>query len=188
MTFLLNRFHSVTAAALIASAGVAAAQDATELSAEEIKRRFEEQATRGLMIAPNTGGDRTASDDTVAVETPEYTPVEAEGQVSVKIKFDFDSAALRADQRAQLDTMCEVMQAVDVDVFQIIGHTDSSGSAEYNRRLSALRAEEVKRHLVGECGIAETRLQTIGVGEESPLNPSDPRSEENRRVEFQALS
>ncbi|MEM9344825.1 MAG: OmpA family protein [Pseudomonadota bacterium] len=159
------------------------------MSAEEIKRRFEEQATRGLVIAPNSG-DRAsnAASDPVEVAAPEYTPVESGGDISLKIKFDFDSAALREDQRERLDTLCEVMQAVDVDVFQIIGHTDSSGSAEYNKRLSALRAEEVKRHLVGECGIAETRLQTIGVGEESPLNASDPRSEENRRVEFQALS
>lgn len=183
MTFF---YRTITIASLLA-ATTAAAQDATDLSAEEIKRRFEEQATRGLVIAPNTGGDTTPTTDNVSVK-PEYTPVATGGEISVKIKFDFDSAALREDQRAQLDTMCEVMQSVDVDVFQIIGHTDSSGSADYNQRLSALRAEEVKRHLVGECGIAETRLQTIGVGEESPLNPTDPRSEENRRVEFQALS
>jgi outer membrane protein OmpA-like peptidoglycan-associated protein len=79
------------------------------------------------------------------------------------------------------------MKAVDVAVFQIIGHTDSSGSASYNQNLSLLRAEEVKRHLVSNCGIEATRLEAIGLGESAPFNPDDPRSDENRRVEFQAL-
>lgn len=79
------------------------------------------------------------------------------------------------------------MKAVDVQLFQIVGHTDSSGSASYNENLSLLRAKEVKRHLVSECGIPETRLEAVGMGESVPFNAADPRSDENRRVEFQAL-
>ena len=80
------------------------------------------------------------------------------------------------------------MQNVDVEMFRIVGHTDAAGSASYNERLSLLRAEEVKRHLVSDCGIAETRLQAVGVGEQFPLDKDDPRADVNRRVEFQALS
>ena len=50
-----------------------------------------------------------------------------------------------------------------------------------------LRAQEVKRHLVSDCGIAETRLKAVGLGESAPYNENDPRADENRRVEFQAL-
>ncbi|WP_292266234.1 hypothetical protein [Marivita sp.] len=53
--------------------------------------------------------------------------------------------------------------------------------------MSLLRAKEVKRHLVTECGIPENRLEAIGMGESAPFNAADPRSDENRRVEFQAL-
>ena len=80
------------------------------------------------------------------------------------------------------------MKAEDTGVFQVVGHTDSSGSASYNERLSQLRAEEVKRFLVNDCGIADTRLQAVGVGEEFPFNKDNTRADENRRVEFQALS
>ena len=108
-------------------------------------------------------------------------------RMNAALKADFDSAALREDQKPQLATLCQVMKSIDVQLFQIIGHTDSSGSASYNEKLSLLRAQEVKRHLVNDCGIAETRLEAIGMGEAVPYNAADPRSDENRRVEFQAL-
>ena len=79
------------------------------------------------------------------------------------------------------------MKAMEGTVFQIIGHTDSSGSAPYNERLSLLRAKEVRRYLVSTCGVAENMLRAIGMGETAPYNANDPRADENRRVEFQAL-
>lgn len=169
---------------------IASAQSSSEMTAEEITRAFEKQKTRGLVLVPADNGTTTTdTSTTVAVAEPatEYTEVDKADQVNIKIKFDFDSASLRNDQKPQLATLCEVMKAVDVKLFQIVGHTDSSGSASYNEKLSLLRAQEVKRHLVNECGIAETRLEAIGMGEAAPFNAADPRSDENRRVEFQAL-
>ncbi len=165
------------------------AQDASELTAEEIEQLFNKQKTRGLVIVPSGQADAvTAADPTTSVAaTPEYVAVDKADQVNVQISFDFDSAALREDQKPKLATLCKVMQSVDVQLFQIVGHTDSSGSAAYNQNLSLLRAKEVKRHLVGDCGIAENRLEAVGVGESSPYDANDPRSDANRRVEFQAL-
>ena len=119
--------------------------------------------------------------------TPAYQEVAKEDQVNVQIRFDFDSAALREDQKPKLATLCQVMKSVDVAVFQIIGHTDSAGTDSYNEKLSLLRAQEVKRHLVSDCGVAEGRLQAVGVGESAPYDTVDPGAEINRRVEFQAL-
>ena len=121
------------------------------------------------------------------IKEEEYVAVDKADQVNVKISFDFDSAALREDEKPKLAGLCEAMKAVDVAVFQIIGHTDSSGSALYNENLSLLRAQEVKRHMVASCGIDASRLRAIGLGESAPFDPSDPRSDANRRVEFQAL-
>ncbi len=109
-------------------------------------------------------------------------------QVNVKIRFAFDSAKLNADQKPQLAQLCTVMKASDIGLFQIIGHTDASGTAEYNQRLSQLRAEEVKRFFVNDCGVAAARLQALGMGERLLRDQSNPKSGENRRVEFQALS
>ena len=168
----------------------ALAQDAGEMTAEEIQNAFEQQKTRGLVLVPSSGGaaEQAETQTESEVATASYQPVdEGTPQVNVQINFDFDSAALRADQKPKLATLCQVMQNIDVQVFQIIGHTDASGSADYNRRLSQLRAEEVKRHLVDDCGIAAERLQAIGMGEAAPYDESDPRGDINRRVEFQAL-
>ncbi len=198
------RFSKLFAIAAVAGFGLAAptallAQDASSMSAQEIADAFKKQKTRGLVIVPtvdNSAQEATASGApaaSVATATPvaaaaqEYAAVDRGDQVNVLIAFDFDSAALRADQKGKLATLCEVMKTIDVSVFQIVGHTDSAGSAAYNERLSLLRAEEVKHHLVTDCGIAENRLEAIGMGENSLFDDSNPRADSNRRVEFQAL-
>jgi len=162
------------------------------LSVEEITQAFKKQKTRGLVIVPSaTSANTTAADEqettTIAAAAEEYTPVERQSQINVQISFDFDSATLRSDQKPKLANMCTSMKAMTGTVFQIIGHTDSSGSAKYNERLSLLRAQEVRRHLISSCGVAENSLRAIGMGETAPFNQNDPRADENRRVEFQAL-
>lgn len=124
-----------------------------------------------------------------AADTPVvFGRLDPELQVNLFIKFAFDSASIDDDQKPTLDRMCNVMRDSDIAVFQIVGHTDTSGSDDYNERLSRLRAEEVARYLVGSCSIAPTRLSTLGLGERFPINDQDTRADENRRVEFQALS
>ena len=180
---------STLSAAVALMASVAFAQAEEELSAEELESRFEQQLTRGIVLLPTEEDTAGETDDGTAVlANGDYQAVPEDSQINLAIRFDFDSAALRDDQKPRLANLCAAMQAVDVEVFQIIGHTDASGTAEYNQSLSQLRAEEVKRYLVGECGIEETRLRAIGMGESAPLDPSDPSADANRRVEFQALS
>ena len=156
-----------------------------ELSADELQQRFDAQLTRSLRII-SPGGEEPPTTDQAA--TSEYVEFADEEQVNLRISFDFDSAALREDQEPRLQTLCDVMTASDVRLFRIIGHTDAVGPVAYNERLSELRAEEVKRHLVGNCGIAAERLQAIGEGERYLIDPGDPDSDSNRRVEFQAIS
>lgn len=186
----------VSSAGLLLGAGLflsapALAQSGSELSAEELESLFATQKTRGLVIAPSAGAAAASSSATAvetAAPTTDYVPLAKEEQVNIQISFDFDSAALREDQKPKLATLCNVMKKIDVQMYRIVGHTDASGSAQYNERLSLLRAEEVKRHLVNDCGLPEASLQAVGVGEQFPFNEAEPRADENRRVEFQALS
>jgi outer membrane protein OmpA-like peptidoglycan-associated protein len=167
----------------------AVAQSKPELTAEQLEEIFSRQKTRGLVIAPADASEsQTATAETEVVAKTTYVELEKEDQVNIQVSFDFDSAALRADQKQKLATLCQVMATIDVAQFRIVGHTDASGSKQYNQRLSLLRAQEVKRHLVGECGIPTDRLEAVGVGEEFPFNADRPNADENRRVEFQALS
>ena len=132
----------------------------------------------------------TPEEATAATETAKvaYQELDKADQINFRIGFDFDSAVLRESEKAKLTSLCTAMKAVDVQLFRIVGHTDAAGTEAYNEKLSLLRAEEVKRHLVSVCGIEASRLQAVGVGKRFLFNSDNPRSEENRRVEFQALS
>lgn len=133
--------------------------------------------------------------DSVTPETPApdnqgatLVKMPADLGVNIRIEFAFDSAALDDAQKPKLQKLCNVMQSSDINLFRIIGHTDASGTADYNERLSRLRAEEVQRFFVNDCGIDPGRLEAVGLGKRFLLDDVDPRSEQNRRVEFQALS
>ena len=164
--------------------------DDSTLTAEQLAAKFiAQQATRGLVIAPS--GDTAnvaAADGTELPADTTYVALDPSTQVNFEIRFAFDSAALEATEVSKLDTLCEVMKASDIAQFKIIGHTDASGTDSYNQSLSLLRAEEVKRHLVDDCGVPDAKLVAVGVGEAFPLNADDPRADVNRRVEFQVGS
>jgi OmpA-OmpF porin, OOP family len=181
--------------ALIASTCLAPvfaqAQDASNLSAEELQALFEQQRTRGLVIVPAEGTDTAAvatEPTTDVAADPAYTEVAAEAQINFQISFEFDSAALRDSEKAKLTSLCEALNASDIPLFRIVGHTDAKGSDSYNQGLSLLRAEEVKRYLVDDCQVDAARLEATGVGEAFPFDAADPNAETNRRVEFQVAS
>lgn len=118
----------------------------------------------------------------------EFGRLAPELQVNLQINFGFDSAALADDEKPKMQKICQAMKQSDVQMFRIVGHTDTAGSDEYNQRLSILRANEVVRFLVDECGISAARLEALGMGERFPFNADNTRADENRRVEFQAIS
>jgi len=183
-------FRTLAMSLFTAAVCLSAPVSAQDLSVEEITEAFKKQKTRGLVIVPNAAEDSVAEDTetaTVAAAAEAYNALDEASQINVQISFDFDSATLRDDQKPKLANMCASMKAMDDTVFQIIGHTDSSGSATYNERLSLLRAQEVRRHLVSDCGVSADSLKAIGMGETAPFNAENPRADENRRVEFQAL-
>jgi len=156
-------------------------------------------ATAGTSMTPvatETDGGVTvaATDDPVSRPSDPNQPLvhvnfPVEEQINIRIQFGFDSAAIDRTQLPQLQQMCRVMHSTpEIELFRIVGHTDASGTAEYNERLSRLRAEEVARFLAEDCGIAASRLDPVGFGERFLFDAARPDADENRRVEFQALS
>jgi len=139
-------------------------------------------------VAPATEVASTTETVVTENETATLVKMPADLGVNVRIEFAFDSAALDETQKPKLAKLCNVMKAADIQLFRIIGHTDASGRDDYNERLSRLRAEEVQRFFVNDCGIDASRLEAVGVGERFLLEGTDPDSDQNRRVEFQALS
>ena len=94
------------------------------------------------------------------------------------VMFDFDSAAIKAGTLSQLDGVARVLNQYSETVIQVEGHTDASGSEEYNQKLSERRAEAVKNALV-QRGVHQARIQAVGFGETMPISSSAAM---NRRV------
>ncbi|WP_210528261.1 OmpA family protein [Rubellimicrobium arenae] len=158
--------------------------------------RSRHPATAGAEgLAQPAGSDALGTTVTAAANPSMATPgtvvfgqLDESLQVNVRVTFAFDSAVLAEDQLPKLDQLCHVMKDSGINLFRIVGHTDAAGSAEYNEKLSLLRAEEVRRYFIGQCGMTADRLEAVGLGERFLFEPSDPRAGANRRVEFQALS
>lgn len=145
--------------------------------------------TTGEVAVASTGDTTPTTETQVATnETATLVKMPADLGVNIRIEFAFDSAALDEAQKPKLQKLCNVMKASDINLFRIIGHTDAKGSDDYNERLSRLRAEEVQRFFINDCGVDAGRLEAVGLGERFLLEDTTPESDENRRVEFQALS
>ena len=105
--------------------------------------------------------------------------------IILRVDFDFDSDQLTSQAKVQLD---ELGRALNSDRlisrrFELAGHTDGVGSAEYNKVLSQRRAEAVARYLREHHGVEAGRLEAVGRGEDELLNRVNPSAAENRRVE-----
>lgn len=112
-----------------------------------------------------------------------------EGVVRLRgINFDFDKSEIRQDAEVILDVAVDrLRECRDLRVV-VEGHTDWTGTEEYNQGLSERRAESTRRYLVGH-GISAGRLQTRGYGESRPLTTNETREgrAQNRRVELRPV-
>jgi outer membrane protein OmpA-like peptidoglycan-associated protein len=101
------------------------------------------------------------------------------------ITFALNSADLNAQFFNALDGVSMVLKEYDKTVIEVAGHTDSSGSDQYNQALSERRAQAVAGYL-GSHGVKTQRLITIGAGEGHPVasNDTEQGRSANRRVEL----
>ena len=98
--------------------------------------------------------------------------------------YEFDSDVVRGEAQRNLTELARSLGKYPESNVLIVGHTDSVGTADYNRRLSERRAAAAADFLASQ-GIARSRLQTRGLGEDEPVasNATDAGRGQNRRVE-----
>ncbi|MGE4545167.1 MAG: OmpA family protein [Pedobacter sp.] len=99
------------------------------------------------------------------------------------VLFDVNSSTVKPGGYDELQRVAGVLNNYPQTTIQIAGHTDSSGSEQYNMQLSLQRANAVKNVLVG-YGVAPARLMTVGYGESKPIasNATEAGRQINRRV------
>jgi len=101
------------------------------------------------------------------------------------ITFDHDSAVVRPGLYSEIDRIANIMLQYPDTFIRVEGHTDSTGSEQYNLELSARRAVSVKNLLI-QKGISPSRIETVTYGETRPIATNDTEAgrQMNRRVEI----
>jgi outer membrane protein OmpA-like peptidoglycan-associated protein len=101
------------------------------------------------------------------------------------VTFDTSSYTIKPSFAPVLDQLAQTLQQNPEVVASVVGHTDSTGSQQYNQTLSVNRAQSVTGYLA-QRGIAPQRLSATGMGPNQPIadNNTEAGRAANRRVEI----
>jgi outer membrane protein OmpA-like peptidoglycan-associated protein len=101
------------------------------------------------------------------------------------VLFSTNKATLQPGAHLQLDRLANYLRDHPKERVLIEGNTDSTGSAAYNQKLSAARAQAVAQALELR-GVPQSQYQTIGLGEAYPVASNDDAAgrQQNRRVDI----
>ncbi|GHB95495.1 OmpA family protein [Thermomonas carbonis] len=107
------------------------------------------------------------------------------GKVALQVNFATDKTDILADSLPQIDQVVQLLKDDPGLQLAVNGHTDNTGDAARNKRLSEGRAQAVVKAIVDK-GIDATRLDAKGFGDTQPVagNDTDAGKAQNRRVEL----
>ncbi|MEO6979917.1 MAG: OmpA family protein [Mucilaginibacter sp.] len=135
------------------------------------------------------GNVRIASAETDARSLLVKQLMESGKAVTNDILFDVNSDVIKSQSYDVVNQFGEGLKANLSLKIKITGHTDSDGNAAANMELSKKRAASVKKYLLANYGIEDSRIQTDGKGASQPVadNGTATGKAKNRRVEFLKL-
>lgn len=101
------------------------------------------------------------------------------------ITFATNSADIASNFYGPLNNLASSFKQYNQNNIEIVGHTDSTGSHQYNVNLSQLRAQSVANYLMAQ-GVEPGRLSSRGMGPDQPVasNATEAGRSQNRRVEI----
>ena len=99
--------------------------------------------------------------------------------------FEVDSDQIKPGFYSTMDKISGVVNKYGKTQLAIAGHTDSTGSAQYNQQLSERRADAVQNYLLSD-NVYPARLSAVGYGKNRPIasNDSEAGRRLNRRVDI----
>ena len=103
------------------------------------------------------------------------------------ITFPTNQSAINASFYPVLNSVATVLKKYDKTIVDVYGFTDSTGSADYNMKLSKERALSVANYLLNQGVTPPERFVVQGFGEQNPIasNDTEQGRAANRRVEVQ---
>ena len=101
------------------------------------------------------------------------------------IEFETGKAKIKKKSFALLDKIAATFIENENYIIEVQGHTDNTGKAEVNKRISDQRANAVMKYLVDK-GVPAARMSAVGYGQDQPIadNKTAAGRQKNRRVEF----
>jgi outer membrane protein OmpA-like peptidoglycan-associated protein len=105
------------------------------------------------------------------------------------IAFQSGRTGLRPGSYAVLDVIGNILAKHKAVKVRVEGHTDKSGDADSNRRISQARAERICEYLISQHLVKKENLLPVGLGDTRPVASNDTMEgqEANRRIEFKVL-
>jgi len=160
--------------------------------------------TSGMATAVSTSTvtPPTVSSPTAAAAAPMVVPVVQSKDMQVKqtsagllvsfssrILFASGKSVLAEGSHRVLDQLIGLLSAYPTNRVLIEGHTDSTGDAQFNLKLSELRAQSIRDYLIKQGGYAAERFHIVGYGATRPVadNGTPAGRSQNRRVEVTIL-
>ncbi|NMC74513.1 MAG: OmpA family protein [Geobacteraceae bacterium] len=163
-------------------------------------------AVAGGLVGTAIGNymDKQEADMRQALANAEAASIQRERQVldeasrrdvdvlTVTFKSDYlfavNSSSLLPGAYDEINRVANVLNQYPQTTIVISGHTDSTGSEQYNQALSERRANSVRNALIG-MGVNPARMTTIGYGKSKPVasNATEAGRQLNRRVELRII-
>ena len=109
--------------------------------------------------------------------------------ITLNVKFELESDRLDARYLDDLNRLAKVMIKNSDLKIEVQGHSDNTGSEEFNKNLSQKRADSVTNYLVREHRVSRNRIKSKGYGPLIPIATNDTTEgrKKNRRVEVKLM-
>jgi len=107
-------------------------------------------------------------------------------QLAVDIEFENNSVAMMPESYRTIGLIADALHSPVLRHYQflIVGHTNATGKADHNLKLSMERANAIKTALATTFAVPASQLAAVGVGQELPLDATNPKAPANRRVQL----
>lgn len=187
---LVNAEHdlSITQARTLAAMGllVASFEDAKlERKADDITSPASDDYTICPLQAPTEYTiDKEALFASLMAGSDRYVATDRGLEIELNVTFAHNSSQITEAFDTEIANTADILnQNADLRVI-IEGHTDSTGTDQYNEWLSRKRATAVAERMVNKYGVNPEQLETRGMGESQPIadNDSEEGRQMNRRV------
>ena len=154
----------------------------------KLQKEASETQTAQKRVIPPVEVIPVAATDIKVTQTNQFDNLKKEEAIDLHIKFQYKSTSVANSSLGTIKKYASFLKKHPNQRAEIIGYTDSIGSAKYNKKLSKKRADAVVKLLI-ENGVNPSQLIAIGMGEENPVadNATEAGRAQNRRIETKLI-